>query len=69
MPIMTGRQLADAGLAMRPDLQVAYMSGYTRNAIVHNGVVDPGARLLIRPFTLDQLERERREAIGASETA
>ena len=45
------------------------MTGYTRNAIVHNGVLDPGTRLLIKPFTLDQLDRELREAITSAEPA
>jgi len=60
MPGMDGRRLAEAALAVRPDLRVLYMTGYTRNAIVHNGVLDTGARLLSKPFTIDELERELR---------
>ena len=65
MPVTTGRQLVDAALVMRPDLKVIYMTGYTRNAIVHNGTLDAGTRLLTKPFTLEQLDRELREALEA----
>jgi signal transduction histidine kinase/ActR/RegA family two-component response regulator len=63
MPGSNGRQLADAALALRPDLKVIYMTGYTRNAIVHNGTLDAGTRLLTKPFTLEQLDRELRDAL------
>jgi signal transduction histidine kinase/CheY-like chemotaxis protein len=64
MPGSNGRQLVDAALAMRPDLKVIYMTGYTRNAIVHNGTLDAGTRLLTKPFTLEQLDRELRDALS-----
>jgi signal transduction histidine kinase len=48
---MTGRQLADAAKALRPDLKVLYTTGYARNAIVHGGVLDPGTQLLPKPFS------------------
>ncbi len=63
MPGSNGRQLADAALALRADLKVVYMTGYTRNAIVHNGTLDVGTRLLTKPFTLEQLDRELRDAL------
>jgi len=40
MPDMNGRQLCEKATKMRPDLRVLFMTGYTRNAIVHNGVLD-----------------------------
>jgi CheY-like chemotaxis protein len=46
-----------------PKLRVIYMTGYTRNAIVHNGMPDPGTRLLTKPFTLEELDRELRELL------
>jgi len=49
---------------LRPDLAVVYMTGYTRNAIVHNGALDAGTRLLTKPFTVEQLERELRLALA-----
>jgi signal transduction histidine kinase/CheY-like chemotaxis protein len=65
MPGMSGRQLGEQALALRPDLKVLYMTGYTRNAIVHNGVLDRDARLLTKPFTLSLLAGKVREALGA----
>ena len=64
MPGSNGRQLVDAALVLRPDLKVVYMTGYTRNAIVHNGTLDAGTRLLTKPFTLEQLDRELRDALA-----
>ena len=55
MPEMTGRQLADLARSHRPGLRVLYTTGYTRNAIVHNGVLDPGVAFLAKPYTLRQL--------------
>ncbi|MDB5599902.1 MAG: integral rane sensor hybrid histidine kinase [Xanthobacteraceae bacterium] len=58
MPDMNGRKLADAALARRPDLKVLFTTGYTKNAIVHNAVLDQGVHLISKPFTLDQLARK-----------
>jgi len=55
MPGMNGRELARQALAMRPKLKVLYTTGYSRNAIVHNGVLDPETFLLAKPFTIDEL--------------
>lgn len=63
MPGTNGRQLADRARQRRPDLVVVYMTGYTRNAIVHNGVLDPGVRLISKPFTMAELRRELESAI------
>ncbi|NJC07964.1 CHASE3 domain-containing protein [Polymorphobacter fuscus] len=63
MPGMTGRQLADIALAQRPGLRVLFTTGYTRNAIVHNGMVDPGTNFLAKPFTLDQLADKVRDVL------
>ena len=58
MPDMNGRQLADEARRRKPALKVLFTTGYTRNAIVHNGVLDPGVQLISKPFTLDQLARK-----------
>jgi PAS domain S-box-containing protein len=63
MPDINGRRLADEALHRRPDLKVLFTSGYTRNAIVHNGVLDAGVQLLVKPFTIDQLGRKLRDII------
>lgn len=55
MPEITGGQLAKEALILRPALKVLFTTGYTRNAIVHNGMLDPGITLLSKPFTLEQL--------------
>ena len=65
MPDMSGRQLCEQALKVRPDLKVLFMTGYTRNAIVHNGVLDADARLLTKPFTLSHLASKVREALNA----
>ena len=46
-----GRQLADAAREARPGLLVLYTTGYARNAIVHNGMLDPGVELMVKPFS------------------
>ncbi|MEP9402203.1 ATP-binding protein [Sphingomonas silueang] len=65
MPGMTGRELADRAIALLGELKVLYTTGYTRNAVVHNGVLDPGTRLLSKPFRVDELARKVREALDA----
>src|SRR5882672_10977620 len=51
MPGMNGRQLADELLHRQPSLKVLFMTGYSRNAIVHQGRLDPGVSLLQKPLT------------------
>jgi signal transduction histidine kinase/ActR/RegA family two-component response regulator len=63
MPEMSGRQLADAVLRIRPSIKVLYTTGYTRNAIVHNGVVDNNVSFLAKPFSIDALARKVRDVL------
>ncbi|WP_328702607.1 ATP-binding protein [Belnapia mucosa] len=63
MPGMSGRMLAEQARQQRPGLRVLYTTGYTPNAIVHNGVVDAGVELLTKPFSFDQLARKVRQVL------
>jgi CheY-like chemotaxis protein len=51
MPGINGRQLADELHYRQPDLRVLFMTGYSRNAIVHQGRLDSGVSLLQKPLT------------------
>jgi two-component system, cell cycle sensor histidine kinase and response regulator CckA len=50
MPGMNGRALADRLKEANPELKVLFMSGYTDDAIVHHGVLDPGTEFIQKPF-------------------
>jgi signal transduction histidine kinase/CheY-like chemotaxis protein len=63
LPGKTGRVLAEEAAAIRPDLHVLFTTGYSRNAIVHQGRLDPGVQLLTKPFTFDQLAARIRHAL------
>jgi PAS domain S-box-containing protein len=60
---MSGRQLADLARQQRTDLRVLFTSGYTENAIVHHGRLDPGVDLLSKPYRRSQLARKLREVL------
>lgn len=55
--------LAEESLKRRPDLKVLFTTGYTRNAIVHNGVLDQGVHLIVKPFTIEALAAKLAEIL------
>lgn len=65
MPGPSGRELADRARLLRPDLKVLFMSGYPRDAIVHDGKLDAGVALLAKPFTFRALSEKLLETLGA----
>lgn len=65
MPDVNGKKLADEALRRRPDLKVLFTTGYTRNAVVHGGVLDPGVNFLSKPFSLEQLASKVRAILDA----
>ena len=67
MPGMNGRQLAEQVKQISPSAKVLYVSGYTSNAIVHYGVLDPGLRFLPKPFSLAALVAKVREVLDGSD--
>ena len=66
---MTGRQLADEAALRRPGMKVLYTSGYTDNAIVHQGRLDPGVLLLSKPYRKSKLADMIRRALKAEAAA
>jgi PAS domain S-box-containing protein len=63
MPGMSGKELADLARATHPQLRILYTSGYTRNAIVHGGRLDPGVEMVAKPFTVGALAQKIRDVL------
>jgi CheY-like chemotaxis protein len=63
LPGENGRSLADRALIIRPGLRVLFTTGYSRNAIVHQGRLDPHVHLIGKPFTFEQLAAKVRDAL------
>jgi PAS domain S-box-containing protein len=63
MPGLTGRELADRARQLRKGLKVLFMTGYSRNAVVHHGRLDSGVELLQKPFSQGELTSKVRELL------
>ena len=63
LPGKSGRELAEAALALRPKLKILFTTGYSRNAIVHHGRLDAGVNLISKPFTYEQLATRVRDLL------
>jgi PAS domain S-box-containing protein len=63
LPVLNGRQIADAGRALRPDLKVLFMTGYAENAAVSSGFLEPGMAMITKPFAMEVLATRIRDII------
>jgi PAS domain S-box-containing protein len=65
MPEVNGARLAEEALRRRPGLQVLFTTGYTRNAVVHNGVLDAGVQMISKPYSVEGLAAKLREVLDS----
>lgn len=65
MPETNGAKLAEHARRLRADLRVLFTTGYTRNAVVHNGVLDPGVDLIGKPYSIEELAAKVRDVLDA----
>jgi len=63
MPVMGGKEMADALLASRPDTKILFTSGYTEDALGHHGLRRPGIGFLQKPYVTATLARKVREVL------
>ena len=64
MPKMGGPELALRLAAGNPEMRVLFISGYTENAVIHKGMLEPGLHHLAKPFTPDALARKVSEVLA-----
>jgi PAS domain S-box-containing protein len=68
MPRMSGREVAERLAVSRPDMKILFVSGYTDDAIVRHGILEPGTAFLQKPFSPQALARKVREVLEAGRT-
>lgn len=64
---MNGRELADEAARLRSGLRVLFMTGYSRDAIIRHGRIDPGVHMIGKPFSFDDLAAKVRGRLDAAE--
>ena len=69
MPGLSGRQLAEQLVRLRPDMKVLYASGYADQAIVHHGILESGIAYIQKPFTPEGLARRVRQVLDSAPAA
>ena len=64
---MNGRELADEAVRLRKGLRVLFMTGYSRDAIIRHGRIEPGVHVIGKPFSFHDLAAKVRERLDAPE--
>ena len=68
MPQMSGKDLAERVMKIRPETGILFMSGYTANAIAHHGILDEGVHFIEKPFMSDRLARKVRAVLDKTKS-
>jgi two-component system, cell cycle sensor histidine kinase and response regulator CckA len=68
MPEMNGRELGDRITAIRPQLPLVFMSGYTDEDVIRRGLMERGRRFIQKPFSPDALARQVHDALASYPT-
>jgi hypothetical protein len=68
MPGMSGVELSKRLAPMQPEMKVLFMSRYTADAIVHQGILESGIAFIQKPFSMDSLTHKVREVLGSGAT-
>jgi len=61
--LLSSKEMIDRIVAVRPEIKVIYMSGYTDDVIAHHGVLDPGIQFVQKPFSPSALALKVRQVL------
>ena len=67
MPVMNGKELMERLEMLRPHVKVLFMSGYTGNVIVHQGILEGDVHFLQKPFSVNSMAGKVREVLDQQE--